>query len=75
MIYKEYKRLLKQITSGKSLQELLDNLIRSIEKKDSEMLCSVLFLDKSGKRLFTAAAPSLPEFYVKKLMVWKLEIK
>lgn len=67
VIYKEYKRLLKQITSGKSLQELLDNLIRSIEKKDSEMLCSVLFLDKSGKRLFTAAAPSLPEFYVKKI--------
>ena len=66
-VYKEYKKLLKQIANGDDLMYVLENLVTRIEKKDEEMICSVLFLDKSGKRLFTGAAPSLPDFYTQKV--------
>lgn len=56
-------RVLESITAGASLDDILLILIDTIEAVKPEMLCSVLLLDESGKRLRLGAAPRLPDFY------------
>lgn len=56
-------RVLELLAAGASLNEILEPLVRSVESENASVLCSVLFLDKTGKRLLTGAAPSLPAFY------------
>jgi GAF domain-containing protein len=47
-----------------SLNETLADLVKYIEEKNtSRLFASVLLLDKTGKRLYRGAAPSLPESY------------
>ncbi|MEI8340977.1 MAG: PAS domain S-box protein [Verrucomicrobiota bacterium] len=58
-----HNRILEGITSGMSLESILDLLVQSIESEDSELLCSVLLLDDEGKHLLHGSAPSLPAFY------------
>jgi len=57
------KNLLELIASGASLHVSLLTLAQAIEKLSSDVLCSILLLDKDGIRLRVAAAPSLPEEY------------
>lgn len=55
--------LLGLITSGASLEEILDYTVKAAEREDPTCLCSILVLDHLGKRLLVGAAPSLaPEF-------------
>lgn len=56
-------RLLRLLTAGRSLEELLDFSVRVIEEQSNEMLCSILLLDKDQMHLRHGAAPSLPEEY------------
>jgi len=65
--YKEHKKLLRHIASGKSIEFILDKIILSVEKRNNNMLCSILLLDEKTKKLSKAAAPSLPSFYMDKL--------
>ncbi|MEI7612071.1 MAG: diguanylate cyclase [Betaproteobacteria bacterium] len=47
------------------LASILETLVLDLEILHPEMLCSILLLDESGKRLQHGAAPSLPDFYNK----------
>jgi len=65
--YKEHKNLLRHIASGKSIQFILNKIIKSVESRNTNMICSILLLDQEKKTLSKAAAPSLPDFYINKL--------
>lgn len=55
--------VLKQISMGVSLPDVLEELVHQVEAMHPEMLCSILLLDEDGKHLRCGAAPSLPESY------------
>ncbi|NQY93901.1 MAG: GAF domain-containing sensor histidine kinase [Campylobacteraceae bacterium] len=65
--YKEHKKLLRHIASGKSIEFILNKIIKSVESRNTNMICSILLLDVEKKTLSKAAAPSLPDFYMDKL--------
>lgn len=56
-------RILELLVTGAALPDILKVLVNNVEAQDPRMLCSILLVDKSGRRLITCAAPSLPEFY------------
>jgi diguanylate cyclase (GGDEF)-like protein/PAS domain S-box-containing protein len=55
--------MLSQISAGLPLAASLSAVVEGIERASPGMQCSVLLLDADGKRLTTAAAPSLPAAY------------
>ncbi len=59
------REILAMVATGRPLQETLDALNLMIERLAPGTLCSILMLDKEGKRLFHESAPSLPREYVK----------
>ncbi len=63
----EHKNLLKYIAKGESIEFILNEIIKSVESRNPDMICSILLLDESGEKLLKAAAPSLPEYYTDKL--------
>ena len=63
LLHLNSNRILEAISTDQPLHQILDLIVRSSEKIDPEMMCSILLLDKSGKHLFAGAAPNLPEFY------------
>ena len=56
-------RTMTLIATGGALPVILDAIARYVEAEDPSILCSILLLDPSGRRLLSGAAPSLPEFY------------
>ncbi|MEP0846861.1 MAG: PAS domain S-box protein [Phycisphaerae bacterium] len=56
-------RVLEMIATGLPLPETLSALIRIVQKSAPGMIASILVLDEDGHRLWTAAAPDLPEAY------------
>lgn len=54
------RAVLELLASNAPLAAVLDCLARTCEKVFPGMLCSVLLLDREGKRLWHGAAPSLP---------------
>lgn len=56
-------RVLELLAGDQPLPVILEAIVRGVEQLDSAMLCTILLLDKDGKRLKTGAAPSLPDFY------------
>lgn len=58
-------RVLELLASGAELSEVLDPLVRGVEAENSQLRGSILLLDKERKRLLSATAPNLPEFYNK----------
>lgn len=58
-----FKRTLSLIGSSADLSEVLDAIVRMVEAEDPTILCSILMLDETGRRLAAGAAPSLPDFY------------
>jgi GAF domain-containing protein len=55
--------ILRLVLDGASQAEILRSIVVGIESIDSEVICSILLLDESGRRLLTGAAPGLPVFY------------
>lgn len=55
--------VLEKIVEGADLSETLNVLCRDTEDLDPTMRCSVLLLDRDGKHMRHAAAPSLPDEY------------
>ncbi len=62
---RQHLHVLELLTAHAPLSKILDFIARSVEEDDPGALCSVLLVDESGTRLVHAAAPSLPEFYVR----------
>lgn len=56
-------RVLEMIATGLPLPETLSALIRIVQQSAPGMIASILVLDDDGRRLWTAAAPDLPEAY------------
>ena len=57
------KHVLEMIASDAPTEAVLAALLRVIESAASEMLCSILLLDRDGLHLRHGAAPSLPEAF------------
>jgi GAF domain-containing protein len=55
--------VLERIAGGAPLRDVLELLCHTSEQAEPGLLCSVLVLDETGKRLLHGAAPSLPTFY------------
>lgn len=57
------RQILEMLAVGKTLEEVLDAHVRSIEAQSHDWLCSILLLDADGRTLRNGAAPSLPDEY------------
>ncbi len=55
--------VLELLASGAPLNDILESIVRGMERIDSTMLCSILLLDPEGQHLLHGTAPSLPDFY------------
>ena len=68
----EYKKLrndiLVMLAGGASMEQTLNAIVTGIERLNPEMLCSILLLDRDGKRFASGVAPSLPNFYNKEVI-------
>ena len=62
-LYTKHKLLLKYIAQGEPLSFILDEIIKSVESRNQNMICSILVLDKTKQKLLKGAAPSLPSYY------------
>ena len=54
---------LEMLASSEPLAEVLESIVRGVEKLNPGMLCSILLLDLEGRHLCKGVAPSLPDFY------------
>lgn len=55
--------ILRHISLGNRLADILDFIVRGIQSREAGTLCSVLLLDESGEHLVHGSAPDLPEAY------------
>ncbi|MBU0621466.1 MAG: EAL domain-containing protein [Gammaproteobacteria bacterium] len=55
--------MLELLARGNDLNHILSAIARQIETEQPHMLCSVMLVDKDGKHLSTAIAPSLPNYF------------
>lgn len=62
-LYTQHKMLLKYVAQGEPLEFILNEIIKSVESKNPNMICSILLLDETKQRLLKGAAPSLPDYY------------
>jgi diguanylate cyclase (GGDEF)-like protein/PAS domain S-box-containing protein len=58
------KKILEMIAKGKEINEILNELIMTIEQMNPMMIGSILLLDEKENRLYYAAAPHLPSEYI-----------
>jgi len=58
-----HARVMSLVASGAPLPDVLDALVLNVEALHPAMLCSVLLIDASGRRLRMGSAPSLPPFF------------
>jgi diguanylate cyclase (GGDEF)-like protein/PAS domain S-box-containing protein len=56
-------QVLELLSKGAPLEQILQTIIRDVERDNPQMLCSILLLDEDGKRLLFGAAPSLPNTF------------
>src|SRR5882724_7900324 len=59
--------ILKLIFAGAPLAEVLTIIARLVEAQGRGMLCTIWLLDKDGRHLRCATAPSLPAAYIARL--------
>lgn len=57
-------RVLELLASDAPLREILEAIVLGIESSNREMRASIMLLDRRGERLFTGAAPNLPEHFI-----------
>ena len=55
--------ILELISGNTPLRDILTALVQGVEQLRPAMLCSILLLDRQGRQLGEAVAPSLPGFY------------
>ncbi|MGE0401396.1 MAG: PAS domain S-box protein [Kofleriaceae bacterium] len=65
--YRGQCAILERVARGAPLADLLDEIVRLIERFGADMACTILLLDETGTRVRNGAAPSLPEEYVRAL--------
>ncbi len=55
--------ILEMLARGCELKDILNAIVGQVETEHPQVFCSILLLDKEGKRLLIGAAPSFPDFY------------
>jgi PAS domain S-box-containing protein len=60
-------RILKDIITGKALEEIFIHIIKLIEDLSPQMKASILLVTSSGKHLIKGVAPSIPDAYLKSI--------
>ncbi len=55
--------ILESLAKDEGFKDILSAIVKSAEKLNPEMICSILLLDEKGKHLIKGAAVSLPDFY------------
>jgi len=63
----DQSRVLEMIAANASLSEVLTSLVLLMEGQADRLRCSILLLDRDGKRVRHGAAPNLPETYVREV--------
>jgi PAS domain S-box-containing protein len=63
----DQSRVLEMIAANASLPDVLTSLVLLMEGQATGLRCSILLLDRDGKRVRHGAAPNLPETYVKEV--------
>ena len=58
-----HDKMLEMVARNLPLNEILENIIYTIEIEDTNSVCSILLLDNEGKHIINSIAPSLPKFY------------
>jgi hypothetical protein len=58
------RRILEQISAGRPLPDVLEEIVLLIEQQGDGMLCSILLLDAEERRVRHGAAPHLPRALV-----------
>ncbi|EJL27671.1 PAS domain S-box [Caulobacter sp. AP07] len=58
-----FRRTMTLIAGGNPLPLVLEAIVQAVEAEDPRILCSILLLDDTGRRLMLGAAPSLPDDY------------
>lgn len=62
--YEKFRsQVLELMAEATELPQILEAIVRGIERLHPSMICSVLLLDSEGKHLGEGVAPSLPDFY------------
>ncbi len=60
-----HKLMLETLATGQSLEKVLNQINRVVEREHPEAKSSILLLDETGRHLLCASAPSLPQSYSK----------
>ncbi|PYJ07989.1 MAG: hypothetical protein DMF06_14060, partial [Verrucomicrobia bacterium] len=63
----DQSRVLEMIAANATLSEILTTLVLLMEGQANGLRCSILLLDRDGKRVRHGAAPNLPETYVREV--------
>lgn len=58
-----HDRILGLVAKGTDLNDILQEILRTIEFEDSDSMCSILLLDNEGKHLLNIIKNRLPRFY------------
>jgi PAS domain S-box-containing protein len=66
-LYNDHKILLEYIAKGEPIKFILNKIIKSVELRNKNIMCSILLLDETKEKLIKGAAPSLPDYYNDKL--------
>ena len=56
-------RILQLTSQNAPLNKILHAIIELLEQDNTEMICSILLLDESGKHLYNGIGSKLPDFY------------
>lgn len=56
--------ILELLAGSEPLQAILNSIVLGVQQINRDMLCSILLLDKEGRRWQTAVAPDLPDFFI-----------
>ncbi len=58
-----HNQVMELIAHAQPLKRILTTIVSGIETAHKDMICSILLLDSTGKRLTMGASVSLPDFY------------
>jgi len=60
---KFHTHTLELLAQNKNLDDILESIVLGIEGLKEKFICSILLIDKSGKKFVKVIAPHLPDFY------------
>lgn len=56
--------LIERTTGNQSVRDILHDVVLKLEVMIPDSMCTIMLLDKDGRRIRTGAAPNVPEFFL-----------